>query len=73
MLSGEATYTNFTIFDLKTKTTFSLSSKKFEDTNGGIRNRKSKQDRHYFDMKKKDKGAHNDIPNTSQKNKDRAK
>jgi hypothetical protein len=41
-----------------------------EDTKRKIRSRTSRTDRQYNDTKKKDKGANNDLQNTTQKTKD---
>lgn len=47
------------------------SQDKFEDTNGVIRNRKSK-DRQYNVKKKRDKQVHNGLQNTKQETTDQA-
>jgi hypothetical protein len=47
-------------------------SKKFEDTKGVIRNRKSNKDSQYNGQKKKNKRTNNYIEKITQKSKDRA-
>ena len=44
----------------------------FEDTKGVIRSRKSKKERQHNGQKKKEKGANNDLKNTTQKTKELA-
>jgi len=48
-----------------------MIQKKFEDTRGVTRSRKSKKNGQYGEMKK-DKGTFNDLQNTTQKTEDRA-
>ena len=47
-----------------------LLEERFEDTEGAIRNRKSKKDKQHHGQKKKDKKTNNDPQNITQKTKD---